>query len=334
MSLKKHTLTIFWILIGITLFLALLVVVTNSPSRIHYTAIQTEHTNKIPSHIQATSSELTILIGGDIMLDRSIRRQGDKHGYDSLFTDLIPLFKQSDIIVANLEGPITSSSSKTLLANGSTSKSFAFTFATSTGELLARIGISFVSLANNHTDNFGIEGFNETQDVLTRAGVGYFGNPWNASSTEATVTKHGIPVAFVGYHQFQPGFSRILSDVERLSHQGYFVIVMPHWGTEYATTSSVLQQKQARELITAGAGAIIGSHPHVIQEYEMIEDVPVYYSLGNLLFDQYFSADVMKGNVIKLQIVKDATHIKIMHTTLYETLLTRTGVTVTGATEY
>ena len=158
MSLKKHTLTIFWILIGITLFLALLVVVTNSPSRIHYTAIQTEHTNNIPSHIQATSSELTILIGGDIMLDRSIRRQGDKHGYDSLFTDLIPLFKQSDIIVANLEGPITSSSSKTLLANGSTSKSFAFTFATSTGELLARIGISFVSLANNHTDNFGIEG--------------------------------------------------------------------------------------------------------------------------------------------------------------------------------
>ena len=334
MTLKGHTFTIFWILIGITLFLALLLGLSGSPSRIHYTAIQTEHINKIPPHIQEISQELTILIGGDIMLDRSIRRQGDKHGYDSLFTDLIPLFKQSDIVVANLEGPITSSSSKTLLANGSTSKSLAFTFATSTGELLSRIGIPFVSLANNHTDNFGIKGFKETQDILTRAGVRYFGNPWNASSTEATVIKYGIPIAFLGYHQFQSGFNRILGDVERLSQQGYFVIVIPHWGTEYATTSSALQQKQARELVTAGAGAIIGSHPHVIQEHEMIGDVPVYYSLGNLLFDQYFSTDVMKGNIIKLQITKDASGIHIIHTTVYETSITRTGVTVTNASEY
>jgi len=336
MSLHKHGITIFWTIIAITLVLTIALSLSYFPSQIR----QKTNVHKIVvpkqniAETQATSSTLTVLIGGDIMLDRSVRKYSETHGYDSFFSELTPLFKQSDIVVANLEGPITSSSSRTILKDGTYTKSFAFTFATTTGELLSRVGVSIVSLANNHTDNFGPEGFAETQHILTRAGVKYFGSPWNYSGTEATTTIHDIPVAFVGYHQFASGFDRMLADVKRLSAQGYFVIVMPHWGTEYATTSSALQQTQAHELVTAGARAIIGSHPHVIQEHEMIDSVPVYYSLGNLIFDQYFSADVMRGNLVKLQLTKDPSGIQISHTTVYETEISRTGVAITHAEEY
>ena len=336
MSLHKHGITIFWSLIAITLVLAITLGLSYSSSHIYQ---KTNVSDIVPQrqHIpetQATSSALTILIGGDIMLDRSVRKYGETHGYDSFFSELTPLFKRTDIVVANLEGPITSSSSRTVLKDGTYTKSFAFTFATTTGELLSRVGVSIVSLANNHTDNFGPEGFAETQHVLTDAGVKYFGSPWNYSGTEAISTMNDIPVAFVGYHQFASGFEHILADVKRLSAQGYFVIVMPHWGTEYATTSSELQRTQAHELVAAGARTIIGSHPHVIQEHEMIGDVPVYYSLGNLVFDQYFSTDVTRGNLIQLKLTKDTSGIHITHTSIYETEISRTGVTLQQAEKY
>ncbi len=337
MSVNKHSIILFWIIIITTLTLAIILGLSNLPSRIHQYEVNTSEIGTLkqrPTEANSISSKLNILIGGDIMLDRTIRKYAETRGYDSFFASLTPLFKRTDIVVANLEGPITSSSSRTILNDGTYTKSFIFTFATTTGELLSRAGISFVSLANNHTDNFGAEGFAETQRILTNTRVKYFGSPWNYSGTEATTTLHNISVAFIGYHQFALGFDHILVDIQRLSSQGYFVIVMPHWGNEYSTTSSALQREQARELVSAGARAIIGSHPHVIQENEIIDGVPVYYSLGNLIFDQYFSTDVTRGNMIELQITKNNSGIHITHTTIYETQASRTDVIVKSAYEY
>ena len=185
--------------------------------------------------------------------------------------------------------------------------------------MLAHAGIGIVSLANNHTDNFGASGFRETEALLDAGGIGHFGDPWNDAGTEKTVTKNGISVAFVGYHAFQPGFPRIIADVKRLSAAGYFVIVMPHWGVEYSASSTDDMKAKARALITAGAKAVIGSHPHVIGEHEWIGDVPVYYSLGNLLFDQYFSPAVMKGNVLELRITEGASGVSLDSLRVYDT---------------
>jgi hypothetical protein len=123
-----------------------------------------------------------------------------------------------------------------------------------------------------------------------------------ASSTADIICKKGICLAFVGYHEFEPGFDRILADVHRLSSLGYPVIVMAHWGDEYASTSPLRVKEKARELVAAGAFAIIGAHPHVIEDREWIGDVPVVYSLGNLVFDQYFSPQVMTGNIVELTV--------------------------------
>ncbi|MEI7463370.1 MAG: CapA family protein [Candidatus Taylorbacteria bacterium] len=250
-----------------------------------------------------SSPSTTILIGGDVMLDRKIRLLGQEKGYDSLLSSVAPLFKSADISVVNLEGPITSYPSKTLLANGVLTKDMSFTFAPGSTKALSKAGITAVSLANNHGDNFGEKGVVETKQWLKQSNLEWFGSPWNASSTELIIQKNGMSIAFIGYHAFQPGITRILYDIKRLSSEGNFVIVMPHWGNEYATTSTEAMRDQAKEMIGAGAKAIIGSHPHVIMNNEVIAGVPVYYSIGNLLFDQYFSTDVTKGEIISLKLV-------------------------------
>jgi poly-gamma-glutamate synthesis protein (capsule biosynthesis protein) len=79
---------------------------------------------------------------------------------------------------------------------------------------------------------------------------------------------------------------------------------MPHWGVEYQAHPTADQKEKARELVAAGAKAIIGAHPHVIEDHEWIGQVPVFYSLGNFLFDQYFSAETMKGQVVELNLQK------------------------------
>lgn len=285
----------------------------------------------------ANPKPLKIMIGGDVMFDRGVRALGNKYGFDSLFASSTAFFHTADIMIANLEGPITTNPSKTLLSDGSTAKDLVFTFPIVSATTLATAGFSAVSLANNHMDNFGYEGYTQTKQYLGAAGVGYFGSPWNASSTELVITKDGQTVAFVGYHSFQKGFERIVSDVRRLAAQGDYVIVMPHWGTEYSPTSTDMMHGEARELVAAGASAVIGSHPHVIEDHEWIASptgflVPVYYSLGNLLFDQYFSPAVMKGNIIELDLSPNTSGVVHSHLDspkVYETsTASRRGVSV------
>jgi gamma-polyglutamate biosynthesis protein CapA len=300
---------------------------------------------------------LTVMIGGDIMLDRNIRLLGEKNGYDSLFSSISSLLEKADIAVANLEGPITSFPTKTIV-NGRYTGELTFTFATSSVGALGRSGIDIVSLANNHTSNFGRDGFEQTHTWLDSVGIKWFGNPWNEisnpiaqiapSSTEVDSTagmsdlgldspivthmiRNGIKVAFVGYHAFQPGSKNVISEIKRVASPDTFVIVMPHWGEEYHVQPSESQRLLARAFIDAGADAIIGAHPHVIMDHEIINGVPVYYSLGNLLFDQYFSPEVMKGNIIELQLVQGSGVPKLDKIMVYETHLDRVnGVTLVG----
>jgi poly-gamma-glutamate synthesis protein (capsule biosynthesis protein) len=257
------------------------------------------HTDSVNSR-----HELTITIGGDVMFDRNVRKLAEANGYEHLLDAVASIFKNADIAVINLEGPVTSFKSRTLLPTGKTTKELTFTFDPQSLKALRNAGISLVSLANNHTNNFGHEGLAETKNNLATSGISYFGNPWNEEPTEFVTEKNGIKVAFVGYNSFQVRFQDVLTTIRNLHSNGYFVIVMPHWGEEYVSAASPALKETAKEMADAGADAIIGSHAHVIMEHELIGDVPVYYSLGNLLFDQFFSPEVMKGNIIELRLSK------------------------------
>ncbi len=281
------------------------------------------------SPVPTSMQSLKIMIAGDLMLDRGVRLLGEKYGYDSLFATVTPLFKSADIVVVNLEGPITSNKSKTVIGKNKTGPAMQFTFDPKATRSIANAGITVVSLANNHIDNFGLSGIQETKKWLSENNIQWFGDYRNSSSTELLLSKNGFNIAFVGYHAFQKGFDRVLATVKDLDGQGYFVIVMPHWGIEYATTTTALVRSQARELVVAGADAIVGAHPHVVQDRVWMGDVPVIYSLGNLLFDQHFSGDVMKGNIFELNLVKTDGKIAIDKSTIYETsIASKRGVDV------
>lgn len=304
------------------------ILITNS-STSTTSSLSTSTSLPTDSVLPDSNQFLTILIGGDIMLDRGVRLTGQKYGYDSLFATVTPLFKQADIVVANLEGPITSNKSKTVLANGKTGKELVFTFDPKSTQAIASSGISVLSLANNHTSNFGNSGLIETKKWLKQYGLQWFGDPNNATSSELIVSKNGIDIAFVGYHAFSKGFDGVVEQVKRLSDQGNFVIVMPHWGEEYVSSPSPLLRSQARTLVSAGAKAIVGAHPHVVLERSWMGDVPVMYSLGNLLFDQHFSPEVMKGNILELKLVKNLDKVSIEKVRLYETsIASRRGIDV------
>lgn len=250
------------------------------------------------------TERLNIVIGGDVMFDRHIRATGEKYGYESLLSKVSSLFRRADIAIVNLEGAITENPSQTLLPNGQTTDSFFFTFAPETADVIAEAGIDAVSLANNHTDNFFRAGVNETKKWLDSAAVSWFGDPSNTPGTESIQCINEFCVAFVGYHEFQPGIDGVLADVQRLSQQ-YPVIVYAHWGEEYEKIALPRVREKARQFVESGALAIIGTHPHVVQDKEWVLDVPIIYSLGNLVFDQYFSEEVMKGQIADLTLVKE-----------------------------
>ena len=84
-----------------------------------------------------------------------------------------------------------------------------------------------------------------------------------------------------------------------------FLIAFMHWGIEYKTNNSKAQQDLAHKMVEAGADLIIGSHPHVVQNIELYKNKLIFYSLGNFIFDQYFSKNVQQGLAVGLEIYKD-----------------------------
>src|SRR3989338_1282942 len=239
--------------------------------------------------------QLSLFVAGDIMLDRSVflkTRAAKDFNHPFLLID--PVLSSYDLRLANLEGPVTNFQS---VANGTGGARFTFTFSP---EFLQPLKQRFdiVSLANNHTLNFGDKGLNQTRTFLADAGIQFFGDPSNAAGRlSTTTTVNDVTLGFVGYHQLvQTGFGNVLNEVRRLAPLVDVLIVMPHWGNEYIEDHPTTQQTaEAHQLIDAGASAVIGAHPHVGQTVKIYKNKSIFYSLGNFIFDQYFSEETMAG---------------------------------------
>ena len=115
------------------------------------------------------------------------------------------------------------------------------------------------------------------------------------------IEKNGITIGFVGYHQLiEKGFENVIAEIQRLRPLVDVLIAYPHWGVEYVTdTPSKLQITEAHDMIDMGVDMVIGAHPHVIQPFELYRGKPIFYSLGNFVFDQYFSRQTMQGLILK-----------------------------------
>ena len=113
----------------------------------------------------------------------------------------------------------------------------------------------------------------------------------------------GIKIGFVNYNQFFSGsLDRTLENIKNVRLQADIVVVYTHWGTEYKTELTENIKNLGRKFIDDGADLVIGTHPHVVEPMEEYKGKRIYYSLGNYIFDQYFSQETKKGLAVEVGI--------------------------------
>lgn len=232
----------------------------------------------------------SILNFGDLMLDRSVKKQIDKNGVDYIFTKLANqdnlLTADSDAIAANLEGPFADK-------RRATSKSIAFRFDPKLIATLTKYHFNLFNLANNHSQDMSLDGFKESQKNLTAAGISFYGQQYKANDQNLLVKQIGdFKFGFIGLDDTinKIKISQVKSLVDKAKSQGAEIILANvHWGDEYKLISNQRQRQLAHALIDSGVDVIIGHHPHIVEEMEIYNNHPIFYSLGNFVFDQYFS---------------------------------------------
>lgn len=243
---------------------------------------------KIEVSSQATATPIptpepwsfSMLHFGDIMVGRAVAPK-IAEGLNP-FEKISVLFDDVDLVVANLEGPITETTD-------CQKKEIVFHFSPSTAQLLKSNGFSAVNLANNHGYDCKSIGLADTKRYLKEADIDYFGTIAGAEDI-ATREIEGKRIALLGADLIAPGPARLQAFLDSITvakkvHD--YVIVHVHWGDEYKPLPNADQRRMGRQIVDAGADLIIGHHPHVIETAEVYKGKAIFYSLGNFVFDQY-----------------------------------------------
>jgi len=266
----------------------------------HGVSIVREKALNKPQEVE--TKEVSLLFIGDLMFDRYIREIAEKKGNDFIFEKMANFLKDNDLVVANLEGPISDNESVSIGTIPGEKGHLYFSFDRSLAETLAKQNIKLVNVGNNHILNFGENGLEQTKKYLTGSGVEYFGDPKSLENNYFIKEIRGIKMGFVSYNQFGGKAEETTNNIKSIRGKVDILVIYTHWGKEYEKTPSYKIKNVAHSFVDAGADLIIGSHPHVVQDVEEYKGKKIYYSLGNFIFDQYFSAETMEGLAVKVEI--------------------------------
>ncbi len=249
---------------------------------------------------------------GDMMLTRGVESSVNKN-FGGKFSELfknVPELKEADILFGNLEGPISEN------GNNVGSK-YSFRLKPAVLPVLKETGFDVLSFANNHIGDWNVRAFNDTLANLKEYNILFTGAGENKdiAETPTIIEKNGIRFGFVGFSDVgpnwmeatneksgillakDPNYSSIIKKAKEICD---FLIVSIHFGEEYKPEHNIRQEKLAHLAIDSGADIIIGHHPHVEQDIETYQGKTIIYSLGNFIFDQYFSEETMRGMVYML----------------------------------
>jgi len=264
-----------------------------------------------------SNEEVSLVAVGDISFSRGVERIVKKQNdINYPFLKIQDFLKSADLVFGNLETPIT---------EGVEIPDFEMIFRSNPGieKALKKANFSILSLANNHTPNFGEQGLKDTFNYLNKIGLQYVGagkNEQEAYQPVYTETK-GIKFAFLAYNdkdvvpasykasENRSGtafmeIDKMTSAVKEAKQKVDFVIISMHSGIEYDEDPNKSQINFAHAAIDAGADLIIGHHPHVVQTMEKYKGKYIFYSLGNFIFDQPQSQETKEGLVIKIYFSK------------------------------
>lgn len=238
----------------------------------------------------------SVVFVGDVMLARKVEFLMNQHGSDYPFLRLDP-FRSDAYVIGNFESAMAPQHVQTPF--------YTFSFSTDPKHVpaLRTAGFTHLSLANNHTYDKGSDGYQFAVQSLTTNDLTSFGHPERIDEDAVTLLSLGdVTIAVVGLHAVTrtPSDQELERVFEMAAMQSDMQIAYVHWGNEYAPQHSKSQTDFAERLANAGADMIVGHHPHVVQDIGFVGDIPVFYSLGNFIFDQYFSMPVQEGLMLEL----------------------------------
>ncbi|MAZ30301.1 hypothetical protein CL655_03395 [bacterium] len=243
----------------------------------------------------ANTAEQHLLFTGDVFFGRAVERWQQRNPQAHPFDHLGELFSSYESVVINFESAIPKRHVPT------PDYQFQFSVATSALPTIASYNVTYASIANNHSYDFGLEGFAHTQQALEGAGITPLGHPQQVDKTATEYVSLGnetvaiISLNTVGVSADLDVLQAVLTNAVSTAD---YSIVNIHWGTEYELLPDAIQQQLVSVFAKTGVDVVIGHHPHVVQPIERVDDTLVFYSLGNTVFDQYFSEEVQRGLMV------------------------------------
>jgi len=237
----------------------------------------------------AGEDEARLLFTGDILLTREVKREIDRTGRFPWepFADLL---HRADWVAGNLEGAV--GDARHCLPTSTASPCFAIP--PGMIPMLSRAGFRAIGIANNHAFDLGAAGHEATRQALTATGIEALA--WEDSPHFVDVGSYTVAVITLSTVPARDGSRAEIPSIEvrqklRLARNlADAVVVFIHWGSELLDWPDAEQRRDAGWLVHNGADLVIGHHPHVVQEPECIAGRPVFFSLGNHLFDQKYPA--------------------------------------------
>lgn len=255
---------------------------------------------------------LTLVAGGDVLPGHFLAPYLVRQGEDYPFVNLAPHFRTADIGLVNLETPLSWRGKRVR------HKTFTFRSNTTTAFALVRAGINAVSLANNHILDYGEWALADTLTSLDAVGIAHAGAGANETAARQPALlslKNGLRVAILSYSLTFPErywateeragtalarLPTLAADISAAKGQADLVVVCFHWGGELQEFPREYQSVYGHAAIDAGAGLVVGTHPHILQGFEWYRDGLIAYSLGNLVFGGGNSKRAVRSALLKV----------------------------------
>lgn len=279
--------------------------------------------NKDADEEKEDKTQVKILAMGDMIFHQPIvknYRTGESYDFTPIFANISEDINGADIAIANFEGSVNS--------NRKLSGFPMFNFPKESIYSLKNAGFDILSTANNHSLDTGLDGVAETISHIKESGMESFGTLSEEGEKGIIIEKNGIKIGLISFTDTLNGMDSLMrnkeysvntfsqdvaGDIKNLKDKSDIVIVYPHWGNEYQHHPSERQIFLKEKLHEYGADIILGSHPHVLQRYEVEEinnkKLFTIYSMGNALSNQRVEnlkkSGVDTGALVKLEIEKD-----------------------------